>query len=301
MPAPLIIPAAIGGAMAVGGIAASIKGARTKANPRRSYYGGSQEALDATRTAYNEGIQSGQGQVNAGLQSIGQGVESAQGVAQQGQDLYGRGGNYLDQANAQFRRGSMVQNDALRHIGAAARGEAPSQAEAMLAANADDAARRGMALASTARGGNQASAMRSAAMAGSQGALAAGQQAAALRAAEMAQARGELAALGQGLYAQGQIPGQMGLSAIGQGLGAQQFGANALMGAGQFTAGLGAGREASYLGAQQNVEQSQLAAQLDYDRRRQAEAQRRSDRWWDFGGRLISGGGSVAASAFGGR
>lgn len=59
---------------------------------------------------------------------------------------------------------------------------------------------------------------------------------------------------------------------------------------------IGAGLEGSYLDAEQHLLDQQLIADLDYDRRRQAEGQRKSDRLWDMAGGLIGIGGKALGS-----
>lgn len=68
--------------------------------------------------------------------------------------------------------------------------------------------------------------------------------------------------------------------------------------AGQLSLGYGAQAQQRELGQAQiaaDAENQMLQAQMDYDQRRQAEAQRRSDRLWGFAGNLLG----VAGNAFG--
>lgn len=136
----------------------------------------------------------------------------------------------------------------------AAMGRAPSQAELLLQANADEAQRVAMAQAASARGGNQAAALRSATALGTQAQLQAGQQAAALRAEEMAAARQAYAQTSQGILGQG-------LGAEGQGIGIQADVAGRI---GQ----LGAQREGLYTGAQMGLNQQILANMTELEKAR---------------------------------
>lgn len=301
MPAPLVIPAVIGAGMAAGGVASAVKGARIGAKPNQSYLGGSPEALAERRRAANAGIQSGQDQINAGTGLLGQGVESARGIASQGAGLTDQAQGFFGAAQGSIAQGGQARDQAFQMQRAAALGQAPSVAEGLLRQNADDAARAQLGMAAGARGGGALAAQRNASNVGAQLQLQAGQQAATLRAQEIAQARNALAGIANDYTGAGGMQAGIGSGLLGQGMQAQQFGANAEAGAGQFVAGLGADREQTYVGVQNDVDRTQLEAELDYDRRRQAENQRRSDRFFQLGGALIGGGGNILASSFGGR
>lgn len=290
-----------GGTLAAAGGAAAYGASRIKGQkPNKQQFGGSPEALQGYRDQYQGGVASGQDQTSRGLTALGQGVDSAQAVAQRGQQVGARGDALMRRGTGQYQQGQAVQNQALRYIGDAAAGNAPSAAQEMLKANADANARQQMAMASTARGGNQAAAMRAAADAGTMGSAQAGQQAAILRAQEMAQARGELAGLGSTIYGQGNQANALGLQAIGQGMAGQQFGANAQMGAGQFAANLGAGREGTYLSQLGQMEGAQLAANVEMEKARAAAQQDKRNAWMNFAGKLVGAGGRVTAAGMGG-
>lgn len=302
--------AIVGGALAAGGGAAAVRAAKVPGQDyRKQTYGGSKQVFDAYRQQYGEGVDSGVAQMNTGIGGIGRSLSQTDAISrygqQQGAGLSARGDTLYDQGLSQFARGSEAQGQALGLISQAAQGRVPSAAELMLRQNAQAAAQQGQALATTARGGNQAAAMRDATQAAVAGRVQAGQQAAVLRAQEMAQARGDLAGLGSQIYGQGAAPAQMGLQAIGQGigtsLGAQQFDAQANMDAGQYLAGLGAGREGQYLTAQQQLESEAYQGALEAERMRQAGQQRKSDRLWGLAGTLIGGGAQVASMGMGGR
>lgn len=90
---------------------------------------------------------------------------------------------------------------------------------------------------------------------------------------------------------QAQVSQGIGLSqgALGQGLDASNAYTRA-----------GLGLEQGYLDAESHLNDQQLIADLDHERRRQAEQQRRSDRLWDFSGALLSGAGKALGGIGGG-
>jgi hypothetical protein len=298
----------VGALLAAAGTASAISAAKVKGDAaRRQYYGGSADMADAYRQLYGQGIDAGRADQAAGQQYVGQGVEAAQGVSDQGQQLYGVGQRSLAagtaaqaQAQAQLAEAYKAQRFAAG-IGLAPGLQAPtSQAELLLRANADQAAMQQMGIASAARGGNQAAAMRNAAAYGDQMRLQSGQQAAALRAQEIAQARAAMAGVAAQTAQLGLGQYQMGVDATGQGLGAQQFGAQSQLGAGQFMGELGAQREATYIGAQQGMETAQLDAATTIELARAEAQQRKKDRRVGFGAALMGAGGNVVASGYGG-
>lgn len=307
----MVFPIAIaaGALLAGGGIASAFKGASTKnTTAQKQYYGGTEDAQAALLKGYADQAatarQNAQGgfigdNVYKGQQGIQTGLGYTRDLAQQGRGLASVGANLVDQGKAQFSAGARAQMEAARAIQSAVDGTAPSQAELLMRAQAGEIGQRANAMAATARGGNQAAAMRAAIDAGANAQLNAAGQAAALRAQEMAVARQQLAQLGAQQYQQGSIPGGMGLSAIGQGMGAQQFGAQAQLNAGQYGTSLETQRELAYQQMQQDALRTIYGGEVAQEQARAAEAQRRSDRWWQLGGSLVGAGGTVMGMGMG--
>lgn len=125
-----------------------------------------------------------------------------------------------------------AQGDALGLLGAAARGEGPSVAQAQLAQqNASNVATQ-QAMAAQGRGGNLAAQQRQASAAGAAGAMAGQQQLAQLRAGEMMAAQNAYAGQANAMADQGlqQQMGALGLQGAAQG---QQLAAGTQWGLGQ--------------------------------------------------------------------
>lgn len=289
------LAAGIGGLMALGGIASAVAGGKVKTKPKPSYYGGSQENLQAYKDTYGEqrragldassAAQSGLvGRVNASGDLQGGMADQFGAYGQQGQGVMSRGQDAL------LQRGIEGANMSGYADGVAqARLNAPSVAVAQAQALANQQGLKNMAMARSgglmglrAASGNNA--MATAQIANQSGAM---------RAAEL-----------QGLLANQQQVGQMGAQNAlqAQGLGLQQLGLGAQMqqqgmsgqaGLYQNAAGMGLQREGMYLDAQQAVNEAQLGAEMGYDARRQQAAMNKQQGLMGLGGALIGGGANV--------
>lgn len=293
-----MIGAAVGaGVLAVAGTAAGIRAARVKGDQaRRQYYGGSKEMTQAYRKNYDQGVvNSGQEYAN-GIGQMNQGVQMAQAVGRQGVGIETGGIRAMATGAEASRRASIAQQNALGMMRGAAEGNAPSQAELMMRAQSDQVAQQQMAMASAARGGNQAAAMRNAGAAGNQLQLQAIQQGGALRAGEMAQAREQYAGLGSQMWQQGMSKQQLGLQQVNTGLGAQQFGAESQIGAGQARADMGVQRESNWLDAQSQFETALLDSRTQTELGRSKAQQAKKDRRVGAMGALVGAGGKLIAS-----
>jgi hypothetical protein len=249
--------------------------------PKDQWFGGGAGELERLREGYAKGQDLGQIQIFRGEEGIDQGLKtlgSAQGTAAGlgvAASNYGVQGQGIGQAGMLAQDAAMGrQNDVtLAMLGTAAQ-QGPSAAQAQMQMGLDQSRRAMMAQAASARGGNQAAAMRNAQAQGSQMALDVNQQAGVLRAQEAnAQRQALLGAQAQaaGIYGgQQQMMGQragMGYGMQGQGLGLQQ-GANAQLadigntqaGIGQARANMGVQQQANYLGAETEANKAQLEA-----------------------------------------
>lgn len=260
------------------------------------YMGGSPDALAANRQQYDQGIQAGQGytaqgvgMANQGANIIGSAVPLAQQQRDAGMAMYGIGlGTGVGGIG---RQDSMLNSsiaNASRNVGSAA------QLQQQMAT---DAQGRQMAMmAASARGGNQAAAMRNAAAQGSQNALASNQQLALMRLQEAQNQRDAITQAQQ--YAAGQYGGQaqLGYGVAAQGLGAATQNSGQIGQLGQGIGGIGsniAGVGNQMQGTYTNAEIANNEAQLKADQAwQEADAKRRAG--------LVKGISSAVGSMFGG-
>jgi hypothetical protein len=277
-----------GVAAGAGATAAAIRAARQKANPRAQQYGGSQDALDAYRSQYAGGIDKGSGLVDRSAASSSFATQAIQDVRRRALQLASTGGGI--QAPTVTTEGRQILA-----------GYQPGAASEAAARGMIDANNR--ALLSTGRLGG-ALGLRDALYASSQGAQQASSAIAAQRAQEeeaFLQAQvGQANADRDAKMAASQWAQQQRLAAITQGLQvAGQANAHEAGVAGNLGQ-IGLNQQGQYLDAQRNVEDAQFAADIEYDKRRQQEAQRRSDRLWQFAGGLINIAGAGLTSGFSG-
>lgn len=279
-----IVGGVVGGSMVAGGTAAAIRAQRMKTNPRGVQYGGSPEALDAYRDQYQQGIGTGAGLIGQGTGAQAGLSTDAYGTVNQGRGLIASG--MATPTNADPRALQFIQQGGV---------DANAAADAGAHSALDDIYRQNQAAAVTGGALGQRQAIYENAAAG--GAIA--QQLAAQR-AQNALATDQAAA-GQVVTDQGIVQAnrglnlnqaQVGAGLIGTGYGTQLGANNA-----QIQAGLGT--QGQYLGALGDVEQQQNENALDYERRRQANAIRRSQNLWNLGAGLITGGAGVIKSAAG--
>ena len=290
-----------GGVLAAAGIAAGVSAAKVKGDKaKQRYYGRSPEQEQAYRQYYGAGMVSGQQQIDSGVGQLQQGTQYAQNIGTRGEAVQGRGLAAADRSAALMDQGSGMLGESYDLQRQAALGNAPSQAEQLLRANADEAARQQMGIASAARGGNQAAAMRNASTVGNQMQLQAGQQAGALRAQEMAQARSSMSQIGAAQSNVGAQRAQLGLGLMDQGFNQQRFSAESQMGAGRYIGDLGTQREANYMNAQQTMEGQVLDSSTQIEIERAKAQQAKKDRRVGAMGMLVGGGAKIIGSGMGG-
>lgn len=268
----------VGGAMVVGGTAAAVRAMRMKTKPRGVQYGGSQGTLQGYREMYGQGVDRGAVSAAEGLHHVGTGAERADALTV-------RGAGIMDSAEN-------IQNPALQREGMALLKSyqpgavAEAQARQVLDQNAQanlGAARSGGALA-----------MRNAVNANAMAGVRAAADSATQRAAEE-QAYVQVLAQQANRDEQAQLEAeavaeQQRVARLGLGSGIISTANQQQIGAGSAAAEIGAGQERTYLTELSGVNQAQLAADLDYERRRQADAQRRANNLWNLGSSLIGGG-----------
>jgi len=263
-------------------------------------YGGSPEASAAYTEQYQQGIENGQGIMYAGNQETLKGLYTAGRMDDNASQAIvdGRAMTADASRNAEYDRNRQVQAANMQRD--AAMGKAPSAAQRMLMANADASRNAMMGQAASARGGNQAAAMRTAAATGNAGMLAAGQQAGVLRAQEMADARAAYGSLATDMRGQDMGQAQLGVGMTGMGLNAQGQAANTMVAGGTDMARLGAAREAAYLGALSDQQKSEMVGRTDLENTRIGGqvAQRASNQ--AFMGGVFGTIGGVAGGMYGG-
>lgn len=268
-------------------------------NPSQTYFGGSAGALDRTRSQFEQGRQ--------------QGLDATGRVLGMGSML---NNNFRAETGALTRTGQSLAHgqqykiqEALWHLGRTA-GQVrqiadtntSSVAVAQQQAANNQLARALTAQASTARGGNQAAAMRNAQAFASAHALQTNQQLAQLRAQEeQARVARQMQAAGLGMQVGSQMLGaaqqqqQLGLDTQFKALQAaqaeQQRATQAALGVGQ----LGLGQQQLYTGAGLTANQAQLQADLEYQRQQQQAAAQNAA----FAGQLLGTAGSVVGGFMG--
>lgn len=264
--------------------------------PKRQVLGGSQEALDARRAQYAQGVQQGQAVTQAGLGAVDQaqgylGAAAGQAGADRGmaQTMYGTGMGIGGM-------GVLRQQDAIQQARAMAMRDTGSVAESLMQAGLGQTQRGMYGQAAQARGGNQAAAIRMAQRAGAQQALDVNSQIGVMRRQEAVdRLNRQLAVEDMAAQAGGQQAG-LGYGVAGQGLGYALQGTGQLAGIGSSTGelGLGTGRmgldqQGLYVNAGLDADK----AQLDYDARLAgADVQRKAG--------IIGGIASGASKMFGG-
>jgi hypothetical protein len=274
MASGLIASGIIGGTLAAGGTAAAIRAARMKANPRKVFYGGSADAYNNLTENYAD-------QTDAAAGRVDEGVSGLSSAGQAGTNLSGIGRSLI--LNGQGAPMSTAGAQPLAQLDPAAVAASQSQIAADQNARANLAAGRSggalalrSALAANAAAGVQSA--QQAAQAGVEGAQnkAVLQSQNAVQNAEITNAR-----------RMGLINTGASLATAGNGQAIQA--ANAVTGA-------GLNQQELAQGALQATQDRQFQADMDFEQRRQSERQRRSDRIFQLGGSLITGGAAIAAN-----
>lgn len=261
--------------MAAGGMAAAIRAAKLKAQPRKTYYGGSADAYNNIAGGYAD-------QVDASGNRVGGGVGGLQQAGATGQQISQRGFGLMDRAFSAPASGTGVNALSQMDPRAVAAAQAQQAIDANSAANLG-AARAGGALAMrNAVAANAAAGVQAAGAAGVAGMQGRQQQLAMIAQAQQANAaRDQQQQLG--LLSAG---GQLATAGNGQAAGAAGSVAN-----------VGLGQQQLFQGALQNTQDNQFQADMNYEQRRQQEQQRRSNNIWNFAGGLVGAGGAIAGSA----
>lgn len=245
-----------------------------------TYVGGSPEALAANRAQYDAGIQTGQGYTANGMNMAGVGANVALGAVPLAQQQNAAAMGMWGAGMGLGQQGTAAQNAAIGASIASARQNVGSQAQLQQQMANDAQARQMMAMASAARGGNQAAAMRNANAQASQNALITNQQLGLMRLQEAQNRRDAITQAQQ--YAAAQYGGQAGLGygTAAQGLGAAnqasgQIGqiGGTVGGIGTAIAGAGNQMQGQYLNAE--LDNNRTQAEMDA-RWQEADAKRRA-------------------------
>lgn len=270
-----------GGAMAVGG---------TKA--RKQYFGDTAEQADAYRNQYESGIQGGNATMGQGVGMMGDAARYAQGNTALGVDMY-RQGQSMGQAQMD------AQNAQIATMLRQTNTQGASVAQEQMRQGLDQSQRAMMAQAASARGGNQAAAMRTAQATGSQMALDVNQQAGVLRAQEQqAFLARKLQAQQMAAQAYGQ-QSQLGFGMQGQGVGLANQAAGIYGQMGQATGQLGLGSQGQFLDARTSMETAALNSDTQIAMAKAQAQQAKRAGLLNLGGSLIGAGGNVMASGMG--
>lgn len=240
------------------------KGLRQMNNPPpQSFYGGSADAMQGYRDQFQGGIGMGQGYMGQGFDTIGAAGQQAvdnRGVAL---GMLGQGGTIGAQGLAQQQLGVQGMNTAVNNYD-------PSVAQALLAQGSTQVANQMRSAATEARGGNQAAAMRNANDQGAQMGLDMAQRAAVLRAQEEAQRTQQRIGAAQAQAQFGANQAGLGYGLQGQALGLAGQSTGQLGSLGSTQGQLGLGTQDTYLGALNNVNNSQLEADTKWSSAKKA-------------------------------
>lgn len=272
---------AAGGALAAGGVGAAIRAARMKSKPRGVQYGGSVGAGDALQDTYGAGVDQGNGTIGQGATLLGQSAGAGDSQAAVGQNLLSNPNSVPAFRSANVGREILAGYQPGQVSATAARAAIDQNAQATMAAG---------------RTGGQLG-LRNAVNAGAFSGVNAAQNIAAQTAQEQQAYLGARVAqenTQEGVNAAGYN------SAMGQRL---STGANLLnsgnalsQNAGSGLATVGGGERDAYLAQQQNLLDTQNANAMDYEQRRQADQQRKSNNLFNFAGALVGAGGQVASA-----
>jgi hypothetical protein len=282
----MAVTAAVAGAgLIAAGTAAAIKANKMKTQGRKVNYGGSAAATDQLKQTYAAGADQGNKSFTegvAGLNNVrgqglaltnqGQAITSSAGGITPG--LYGHAGSQL---LAQYQPGQIAAAQA-------------QQAMDQNTAAVSGAARAGGALGL--RNALNANANNGQVLAQNAG-IQAAQERQALLGAQVAQGNTETQEqLDQNAVAQAQRAQLLGL-----GTSVTQGGLNTQAGASSNIGQLGLANQSAFLGQQQNVYDTQNSNDVNYEQRRQADAQRRSQNVFGLGQSMIGMGGKALAGA----
>ena len=236
--------------------------------PESVYAGGSKEALEANRAQYDAGILAGQGQVGRGEGLAFAGADVAGQAAGMAQGTYGAAGGLYGTGTQLGASGIGSQNAALGASIASAGTQTGSLAEALARQTTQEQGQQMMGQAASARGGNQAAAIRGAQVQASQNALATNQQIGLMRLQEERARQDAITQAQQ--FAAGQYgnQAQLGYGTAEAGLGAQNAATGQVNAAGSTIGGIGGsvmGAGTTTQGQFLNAEVQQNTAQANAD------------------------------------
>lgn len=285
-----IVAGAVGAGMVAGGTAAAVKSMKQKTKGRRAHYGGNADATQGYRETYAGGVDKGATGVNRGTVGLVQAGQQAGDIRDRGLSIMDSAGGVSVSPNAFTREGAGI-------LGAYQPGAvSAAQAQQMLERNA-------RANLGAAQGGG-AMAMRNAVNANAYAGVNAAADIAAIRAGEeerlMAAKVAQANADQQTVLGAEALADQQALQRLQLGSGVASGGNQQAIGTSGAIGQLGLAQEKTYVDALQNVETQQLMANMDYEKRRQADAQRKANNLWNLGSTLIGGGAKMAAGAGGG-
>lgn len=246
-----------------------------KTKARSKQYGGSTEAVDAYRKAYGTGADRGADAVEAGRRQLLTGGQAATDLAARGRTVLDSAGNIAPVP---------VSTTGASLLGAYQPGAvAAAQAQQVLDANAQanlGAARSGGALGLR----NALNANAYAGVDAAQGlAVQRAQEEERLLAAKVAQENADRAAQTDALA----LAEQQRLQATQVGAGIAQASNGQAIQAASATGQLGLTSQGQYLNQLSDVERAQLTADMDYERRRQEDQQRKSQNLWGLAGKMF--------------
>jgi hypothetical protein len=260
--------------------------------PKRTYVGGSKEAMEANRAQYDQGIMAGQDASARGEGVAMYGADTAGGAADMARGTYGDASNLFGQGTAIGQSGMAGQDAALGASISAAGKNVGSLAE-MQSRQMVDAQNKAMnAQAAQARGGNAAAAIRNAQDKASENQLANNQLLTQTRLKEDQDRQIRIADAQSRAAAQYGDRATMGYNSAAQGLGAQNTATGQVNTAGSTIGGIGGDimgsgnqQQSTYVNAEIESNKAQNTADQAY----RENKQKSKDKWLDKVGSAIGG------------
>jgi hypothetical protein len=277
----------VGAGLIAGGTAAAIRAQRMKTAAKGKQYGGSADAVDSMRTGFAQGVDQGNAGVVAGQDRLREASLDTQNLQKQGLNIANSAGQI---------QAPVLNNGGLSLLNSYVPGQV-AEAQTKRVLDQQQQATMGGARAGGALG------LRDAINANAYQGVQAAQNLAEQRAQEEQALLGAKVAQGNTQIGMQQDANQVAQAQraqlLGLGTGVQGQAIGQQIGTATGIGQLGIANQGQQLNALQETNAQQLTADLDYERRRQADAQRKSQNIFALGQTLIGGGANVLSKAGG--
>jgi hypothetical protein len=277
----------VGAGLIAGGTAAAIRAQRMKTAAKGKQYGGSADAVDSMRTGFAQGVDQGNAGVVAGQDRLREASLDTQNLQKQGLNIANSAGQI---------QAPILNNGGLSLLNSYVPGQV-AEAQTKRVLDQQQQATMGGARAGGALG------LRDAINANAYQGVQAAQNLAEQRAQEEQALLGAKVAQGNTQIGMQQDANQVAQAQraqlLGLGTGVQGQAIGQQIGTATGIGQLGIANQGQQLNALQETNAQQLTADLDYERRRQADAQRKSQNIYGLAQTLIGGGANVLSKAGG--